>query len=122
MCADPQAGALISPPFRQRRCWDGDVVLSRAAVVHGLLELLLPPVLPGSRQEQELPLTAGGEIFIPPRAPSCRQEPRARTGSSILWQCRQAAQTVLDVAKNRCERDVSKDYLCVGAGKLSLKS
>lgn len=111
MCADPQAGALISPPCRQRHCWDGDVVLSRAAMV-----------LPWSRQERELPLTAGGEIFISPCAPSCRQEPRARTGSSILWQRRQAARTVLDVAKNRCERDVSKDYLRVGAGKLSLKS
>lgn len=92
-------------------------MLSRAAVVRGLLELL-----PGSRRERELLLTAGGEIFIPPCAPSCRQEPRACMGSSILWQRRQPAQTVLDVTKNRCERDVSKDYLCVGAGKLSLKS
>lgn len=109
----PQAGALISSP-----CQGGDVVLSRAAVV-------LLPVFPGSRQERGLLMAAAAHClggFIPRCASHnepCRQEPRARTGSSILRQHRQAAQTVLEVAKNRCERDASKDYLRISDGKLS---
>lgn len=103
MCADPTLGHRFLPPCRQQRSRGGDVVLSRAAVVQGLRELLellelLEPGRSGSCSEE---LLMGG-IFIPPRNEHCRQEPR--TGSSILWQHRQAAQTVLEVAQNRCER------------------
>lgn len=69
--------AHISPPCRQQRCQGGDVVPSREAVVHGLPELLLLLVLPGSRQEWEL---QQGGVFVLPYAPCNqrrRQEPQA---------------------------------------------
>lgn len=75
MCVDPVHTFL--PPADSSGARVGMLCRSREAVVHGLPELLLLLVLPGSRQEWEL---QQGGVFVLPYAPCNqrhRQEPQA---------------------------------------------